>query len=146
MAAVIVSAVRTAVGKAPRGALSATRPDDMAAAAIRAAIARVPGLSPEDIDDVYRRGRRWSAKLFRIHVRANTLGFSRLAISVPRKLCKAVQRNRWKRLLRESFRRNKPGIGPGLDIVAVPTKRPEGLMRPEIEAVLLELVRRHRGA
>jgi acetyl-CoA acyltransferase len=51
--AVIVSAVRTAVGKAPRGALSSTRPDDMAAAAIRAAIDRVRGLRTEDIDDIY---------------------------------------------------------------------------------------------
>ena len=53
MSAVIVSAVRTAVGKAPRGALSATRPDDMAAVAIRAAIERVPGLRAEDVDDIY---------------------------------------------------------------------------------------------
>src|SRR5262245_21515804 len=50
--AVIVSAVRTAVGKAPRGALSATRPDDLAAAAMKAAIERVPNLRPEDIDDI----------------------------------------------------------------------------------------------
>jgi acetyl-CoA acyltransferase len=53
MTAVIVSAVRTAVGKAPRGALSATRPDDMAAAAMRAAIERVPGLRAEEVDDIY---------------------------------------------------------------------------------------------
>jgi acetyl-CoA acyltransferase len=53
MNAVIVSAVRTAIGKAPRGALSATRPDDMAAVAMRAAIRRVPGLRSEDIDDIY---------------------------------------------------------------------------------------------
>src|SRR6266446_8284186 len=50
--AVIVSAVRTAVGKAPRGKLSATRPDDMAALAMRAAIERVHGLRAEDIDDI----------------------------------------------------------------------------------------------
>jgi acetyl-CoA acyltransferase len=50
--AVIVSAVRTAVGKAPRGALSATRPDDLAASAMKGAIERVPGLRPEDIDDI----------------------------------------------------------------------------------------------
>src|SRR6266702_2982935 len=49
---VIVSAVRTAVGKAPRGALSATRPDDMAAAVIQAAIERAPGLKPEMIEDI----------------------------------------------------------------------------------------------
>ena len=50
---VIVSAVRTAVGKAPKGKLSATRPDDLAAVAMRAAIERVPGLRPEDVEDIY---------------------------------------------------------------------------------------------
>src|SRR3954468_1825265 len=50
--AVIVSAVRTAVGKAPKGKLSATRPDDMAAVAMRAAIDRVSGLREEDLDDI----------------------------------------------------------------------------------------------
>jgi acetyl-CoA acyltransferase len=53
MNAVIVSAVRTAVGKAPKGKLSGTRPDDMAAAAIRAAVDRVARLQPAAIDDVY---------------------------------------------------------------------------------------------
>jgi acetyl-CoA acyltransferase len=53
MSAVIVSAVRTAVGKAPRGALSATRPDDMLAVAMRAAVERAPGLKAEEIDDIY---------------------------------------------------------------------------------------------
>ena len=51
--AVIVSAVRTAVGKAPRGKLSATRPDDMVAFAMRAANERTPGLRAEDLDDIY---------------------------------------------------------------------------------------------
>src|SRR5213083_158190 len=50
--AVIVSAVRTAVGKAPRGTLKDTRPDELGAAAIKEAIARVPGLEPADIEDV----------------------------------------------------------------------------------------------
>lgn len=50
--AVIVSGARTAVGKAPRGTLRTVRPDDLAAAVISAAIARVPGLQPELIEDV----------------------------------------------------------------------------------------------
>src|SRR5262245_12323566 len=50
--AVIVSAARTAVGKAPRGALNSARPDDMAAAAIKAVVERAPGLDPKEIDDV----------------------------------------------------------------------------------------------
>ncbi|MEN3332048.1 MAG: acetyl-CoA acyltransferase [Blastocatellia bacterium] len=49
--AVIVSAVRTAVGKAPRGALKDTRPDDMAATAIKAALERAPGLDPALVED-----------------------------------------------------------------------------------------------
>ena len=49
---VIVSAIRTPVGRAYKGTLRATRPDDLAAAAINAAIARVPGLAPTEIDDV----------------------------------------------------------------------------------------------
>jgi acetyl-CoA acyltransferase len=50
--AVIVSAVRTAVGKAPKGTLRDTRPDDMGAAVIKEAITRVPGLEASEIDDV----------------------------------------------------------------------------------------------
>jgi acetyl-CoA acyltransferase len=50
--AVIVSAVRTAVGKAPRGTLSVMRPDEMASVAIRGALERAPGASPGDVDDV----------------------------------------------------------------------------------------------
>ena len=50
--AVIVSSVRTAVGKAYKGALRATRPDDLAAIAIKNALARVPGLDPKEVDDV----------------------------------------------------------------------------------------------
>jgi acetyl-CoA acyltransferase len=50
--AVIASSVRTAVGKAYKGTLHATRPDDLAAIAINGAIARVPGLDPKEIEDV----------------------------------------------------------------------------------------------
>ena len=50
--AVIVSIARTAVGKAPRGALRNTRPDDMAAAVIKEIVGRVPGLGPGEIEDV----------------------------------------------------------------------------------------------
>jgi len=50
--AVIVSAVRTAVGKAPKGTLRDTRPDDMGAAVIKEAMSRVPGLEASEIDDV----------------------------------------------------------------------------------------------
>ena len=50
--AFIVSAVRTPVGKAPNGALKHTRPDEMAAAVIKEALARARPLDPAEIDDV----------------------------------------------------------------------------------------------
>jgi acetyl-CoA acyltransferase len=50
--AVIVSAVRTAVGKAFKGTLAGMRPDDLAAIAIRESLARVPGLGLREVDDV----------------------------------------------------------------------------------------------
>src|SRR5437763_6965959 len=50
--AVIVSSVRTPVGRAYKGSLRATRPDDLAALAIKEALARVPGLDAREIDDV----------------------------------------------------------------------------------------------
>jgi acetyl-CoA acyltransferase len=50
--AVLVAAVRTPVGRAPKGALSTTRPDDLAATALSGALDRVPGLDKAEIDDV----------------------------------------------------------------------------------------------
>ena len=50
--AVIVSAVRTPIGRAPKGALSTTRPDDLAALAIGGALKRIPELNKAEIDDV----------------------------------------------------------------------------------------------
>src|SRR5215216_2334846 len=50
--AYIVAAVRTAVGKAPRGMFRNVRPDDMLAHVLKGALAQVPGLDPHDIADV----------------------------------------------------------------------------------------------
>ena len=50
--AVIVSSVRTPVGKAPRGMFRTTLPEQLAVTAIHAALERAPGLDPTEIDDV----------------------------------------------------------------------------------------------
>jgi acetyl-CoA acyltransferase len=49
---VIVSSVRTAVGKSGKGSLRVTRPDDLAATAIKGALERVPQIDPKEIEDV----------------------------------------------------------------------------------------------
>jgi acetyl-CoA acyltransferase len=50
--AVIVSAARTAVGKAPRGRLHETPPEELAMTAVRAALERAPGLDPVEVEDL----------------------------------------------------------------------------------------------
>jgi len=50
--AVITTVARTAVGKAPRGTLRTTRPDDLAAFVLKALVERTPGLEPKDVEDV----------------------------------------------------------------------------------------------
>lgn len=50
--AVVVSAVRTPVGKAPKGTLRFSRPDDLGAIAVKEAVARVPQLDPSEVEDV----------------------------------------------------------------------------------------------
>ena len=52
MEAVVVDCLRTAVGKAPRGSLRNTRPDDMAATVIGALLDKYPAIDRESIDDV----------------------------------------------------------------------------------------------
>src|SRR5439155_10886485 len=49
--AVIVSAARTPVGKAPKGTLRGTRPDELAAVAIRESLQRARGIDPADVED-----------------------------------------------------------------------------------------------
>jgi acetyl-CoA acyltransferase len=50
--AVLVSAVRTPVGRAPKGALSTSRPDDLAALAINGALDKIPALNKAEVEDV----------------------------------------------------------------------------------------------
>ena len=50
--AVLVNALRTAIGKAPKGMLRGTRPDDLAAAVVRELLARTPEMKPEEVEDI----------------------------------------------------------------------------------------------
>jgi acetyl-CoA acyltransferase len=52
MEAVIIDCLRTAIGKAPKGTLRYTRPDDLAAAVIRALLEKFPQVRPDAVDDV----------------------------------------------------------------------------------------------
>jgi len=94
-----------------------------------------------EIDRVYRQGRRLLDPLLRLYVAAGAAPSARIAVSVPRRIGGAVARNRWKRLLKESFRLMRPRLAP-LDLLAVPNRPPAGVTRRDVEAVLDRLVRR----
>lgn len=76
----------------------------------------------KDFEKIFEEGRAFRGKNIKAFVLPNSLSFSRLGIVAGKKLGRAVERNRIRRLLRECFRLNKPLIGPGLDLVLVPRK------------------------
>lgn len=57
-----------------------------------------------------------------MHSQKNQLDFTRLGLSIGKKVGNAVVRNRWKRLIRESFRRQQHDLPTGLDLVIRPRK------------------------
>ncbi|MGH9355561.1 MAG: ribonuclease P protein component [Terriglobia bacterium] len=73
-----------------------------------------------DFRRVYEEGRRGSARVCSIFYRSNGLPLTRLGITTPRALGKAVVRNRIRRRLREIFRLNRNAFPPGLDVVLNP--------------------------
>jgi ribonuclease P protein component len=89
-----------------------------------------------------RRGHRRSGNHIVVIARKNEFDFSRLGITVTRKVGNAVVRNRWKRRMREIFRRNKGQVPEAWDFVVI-VRRNEGYHPPfdELEREFLGLAR-----
>jgi ribonuclease P protein component len=92
---------------------------------------------------VLREGLRLDGALFLLFALANDRGHDRLGLAAGRKLGGAVVRNRAKRLLRESFRRNKREAGAvALDLVLVPKREITGRGQREVEREYKDRLRR----
>jgi len=93
-------------------------------------------------DAVFKRGRRLEGRLFLLVAAPNGLPFDRLGLAVSRRAGGAVERNRARRLLRESFRRLDRPPGGGIDLVVVARAGLAGCGQSEVDIELRERVRR----
>ncbi|MBI3583218.1 MAG: ribonuclease P protein component [Nitrospinae bacterium] len=88
---------------------------------------------------VFDKGWRIDKRFFVIYVVKNLIGFTRIGLSIPKKIGSAVKRNRVKRILREVFRQNKERFLKSHDIVVVAKKGAEGLSFREAEEIFLSI-------
>jgi len=93
-------------------------------------------LKRRDFVNLNQEGGRLYSKNFLIIIRKNDLEFSRLGITVTKKIGKAVKRNRIKRLVREFFRLNKEKLPKGYDISIIARADVSALKLQDIEKEL----------
>jgi ribonuclease P protein component len=75
-----------------------------------------------EFDAVYHNDVFAADEVLVIQANKNGFAYSRLGLSIGRKVGNAVQRNRWKRVIREAFRKRRNQLPVGLDIVVRPRK------------------------
>jgi ribonuclease P protein component len=99
-----------------------------------------------EFDAVFKRGARLAGRLFLLLAAPNGRPFDRLGLAVSRRVGGAVERNRTRRLLRESFRRLEAPPGDGVDLVVVARAELAGCRQSEVDLELRERVRRLKRA
>ena len=95
--------------------------------------------SSRDYGRVYDQKNSFANKYLVMYSAANNLEYSRIGISVSKKVGNSVVRHRIKRLIRESYRLHEPAFNSGLDIVVVARTRVKGADYHRVESALLHL-------
>jgi ribonuclease P protein component len=95
-----------------------------------------------EFDAAFKRGARLDGRLFLLVAAPNGRAFDRLGLAVSRRVGGSVERNRTRRLLRESFRRLERPRGPGVDLVVVARAALVGRGQAEVDRELRERVQR----
>jgi ribonuclease P protein component len=92
----------------------------------------------KDFLEIFKEGKSLQNEYFVVLFLKNGLDHSRLGIVVKRKFGKATRRNKLKRWVRETFRKNKDKIPKGFDIVVIPRKR----LSEEFESINFRVVQK----
>ena len=90
----------------------------------------------------YKQGRKYWDRYFVIYVRVNDLPTTRLGITMSKKVGGSVERNRVRRLVRESYRHLKPKLRARLDVIVIGRKVATGLKCQQAQSALFQLFRR----
>lgn len=98
--------------------------------------------SPRDFERVFKTRCRSFDSILLVFGAPNGLTRSRLGLSVSKKIGNSPQRNHWKRLIREAFRRNSDQIPAGYDYVVIPQKQKDPPRQEAVTQSLLELIDR----
>ncbi len=97
-----------------------------------------------EFKSVYRAGRRWTSPFFTMYIKKNSLGYTRLGVSVSKKVGKSVVRNRIKRQIKEIIRLNYDFIRDGWDIVFVVRPLSVDLQYGKMKREIKNLLKRGR--
>lgn len=94
--------------------------------------------------NIYKSGRRVSSLFFVMYIKKNDLGYSRLGVSVSKKVGKSVIRNKIKRQIKEIVRQNYDFINSGWDIVFSVKPAAVQLNYAQMEKEIINLLKRGR--
>lgn len=95
-----------------------------------------------EVGKAYREGRAWKNRVAALYVLCSPGRPTRVAFAVPKRLGKAVKRNRLRRQFREAYRRRHQSVVPGMKMLFMARAYASGLSFREIEDSVVDLLRR----